>query len=98
MSKSKPKWKWRAVVSVFVVLVVFIFNRIYEAMRGPIEGAAAVGQLSDNAAEYALAREVATGNLIPSVVGWCALAVLLLVWGSYGLQYLHQRNTGVKIG
>ncbi len=52
---------------------------IYNIMRAPIEGAAAVHQLNDSAVEYSISREVAMGHF--NKFAWLSLLIILgLIW------------------
>lgn len=80
---SSPKIGWRAVVTFLSCTAWLIFSKIYDAVRGPLEGSVAVGQLSDDPATYAAAREISTGNLIPNIAIWSLIVLLAIVWGTY---------------
>jgi hypothetical protein len=68
--------------SVIVIILLVIARLIYSAFSGPIEGATAVNQLSDNTVTYGLSRAVAQG-LIPTLMNWAAVVMLILIWARH---------------
>lgn len=79
--------KTRIILSIVVVAMLLVGLNVYDAVRGPIEGKAAVGQLVDSDAVYAASRAVATG-LVKTMMTIGAFVLIGIIWlttlGRYG--------------
>lgn len=71
--------KTRIVLSVLIVVLLWIFNTSYDAAQGPIEGGAAVGQLADSDAQYAVSRAIAAG-VIKKAANLIGVVLLIMIW------------------
>ena len=72
---------WRLVLSVILVCVVSVFNKMYNEARGTIEGNAAVLQLEDSDTSYVIGRSVSLG-VVPIVITDVLGIVILFIWVS----------------
>lgn len=79
--------KTRIVLSILVIAMLLVGLNVYDAVRGPMEGKAAVGQLADSDAVYAASRAVARG-VVRSMMTASAVVLLAIIWltalGRYG--------------
>ncbi len=73
--------KTRVVLTVAVISIWGLFSLVYGVAQGPVEGAAALGQLANDDATYAASRAVASGQWIPGAVNMGSMLALILIWG-----------------
>jgi len=75
--------RFALLATVLLVAAHLVFDAVYENVRGPIEGSAAVKQLEDDDASYVAGRVVTRGvvvcveqGLVIVVLAWVWLSVL----------------------
>ena len=84
-----PKWQWRLVVTIVLLLVFSGAQWGYSVVQGPIEGSLAVQQAEDDAESYMVGKAAATANVYGILVT-AEVLLLLLVWVPYllaGIRY-----------
>jgi len=84
---------WRAITTVVIFIGWSIFNSLYRAVQGPLEGSVVADQFKNNAAAYAASRVVVNGA-IPQIISWSAFVLILVIWGTLLISVL--RSTARK--
>jgi len=71
--------KKRLILTAILLALLILLSWIWGAFRGPLEGAAAVGQLTDDTTTYVASRAMAEG-LIGKVLFLVLLCGLVVIW------------------
>jgi hypothetical protein len=72
--------KGRLIASAVLLALCFTFNYVYDAYRGPVEGAVAAKQLQNDDAAYGASRTVVVGDVVVKVVNWGTFGLIGLIW------------------
>ncbi len=74
-----------------VLFLSFIVLNIYRMFQGAIESSIAVDQLCDNSFQYAIARNVAEGN-IEKFFWFCVCMFLFFIWLPLIVKKIGEKN------
>jgi len=83
---KQPKLPRYIIMSVIVLALWATAAFTYSTIQGPFEASVAVGQLTDDAATYAVSQKVASG-VISKIINLSGFGLLGLLWAIFGFRY-----------